>query len=1497
MNSFQLAELIEKCVEKELSLDELKNRLHQLKGTLNSNDVTDAIYLNECRILQNGLEDATTTNQLSKEGQNKFTLLDRFASILHFMLDQKLINSNDLLKKLDAECLESVRLLRKKEDFTKSYIKLKTRLFYKQQKFNLFHEENEGFAKLLTEIVAMQELTFIPEQSFHIILHHIQSLIGIFHLDPNRIIDILLDGLDSYIDVYGDTSSMNIIETFIRLMRRLCENDVEKITNLLGFKFQKILEMKKKTDYSLYLLAAFLILEEMVDLDTFVAYLHPSLNEDMTEWSKDKNDGGGDVIMNDDLTINQSDPLKKMLREELKNADLNSGIKVSTFTSDVDVALSSTNGGEAPDLTTSMNGNDENNGNETVVNSAAGGIPSFNEYLRVFRDSVPTERIEMDDPLSLFSPLINQRLGLLNAFLYLRDWSKSKHLLSTVFPPNFVSHCSLTIDLMTMMIEEPLKEFANSHVPNNRAAYSSFLSTGEKRMKNGNIQFYGKSKESIDNWYSSREKREEVPASEDISMNDENDSTSSPSNTSLSSIISNSNSGVSNGKISVKRLNEKCLDKQIVLNSYSDFEESVLPILQHIGCGLIRNIRVLYNLLNILKKCQEEGKDKRSSPPPPSTMYYTTITILDCCVLPSLSLCGTNTSLALSIWDVLKYYPYHIRFRIYGEWKRKTYHNSIDLIFVRRSIINFTRATMQRLTKDNVRNKGRQIGKLSHSNPIIVFAYIVSQIKQYDNLIMPVVDAVKFLNPLSYDILIYLLLVTLSDSGNTLSKHDECSLARWLQSLATFIAQIMKRYNFDTTPVFQYIINQLKQHNSYDLFILRELIQRVCGVELNESINEQQLTCLYGGDILRQEGANFIQIKNVRRDANRIKDVLLQNKFIVPLCFLMAQERNAILFQQKEDRRPLKLLSSLFDQAQDTLTQFTTFLMSSLSTEEYVRLFPSVTEIMEKYQISIDAAFHLTRPMYSHAIEKEYNKLLSVNSNDESHIELYMKASSNIINQLTTTISIMPDRKWNDIAPHFFTTFWTLTMYDIEYPQSAYRSVHQQLKGQLKQLESNDTHNRRKRERERLQHSIDQLQIEEDQQHRHVTMVRQRLKKDCHNWFPDLNHQKSTETISELLHYCIFPRCRYTMVDAVYCAKMINLIHQLETKNFTTIVCYDRIFCDSIYPIILGLSENEANRFGTFLSVLLHTAMERHGDPVVYKKECSGFPGFLTVFKKPHASDTAHQQQELDYENYRHVVNKWHFKLAKAIIVLLASNEFMPIRNSVIILTKIIKNFPILKSHYTHIELRVKAINDAEKDKRKDLYALSLSYLGLLKSREEHMIEECELHTVDQSLKKNQKYSLDNTKKTEADQIRSLDRKRHMPNNDSPSKRITHDNDLSNSGNHKPKKSSPTRDAKRSNVESSGSYGGNHDSKYNSFNSSNSTSANKNHNGNDYSSVQNGNRSDDSRISEGHSVDNSSSSSKKSPPTIVKSRHPDNHHYHHHHRDRESSDHSKKRHD
>ena len=83
---------------------------------------------------------------------------------------------------------------------------------------------------------------------------------------------------------------------------------------------------------------------------------------------------------------------------------------------------------------------------------------------------------------------------------------------------------------------------------------------------------------------------------------------------------------------------------------------------------------------------------------------------------------------------------------------------------------------------------------------------ILSQIQLYDNLIGPVVDSLKYLTSLSFDVLSYSIIEALNNPEKDRTKHDGTSISLWLQSLSNFCGAVYKKYNIDLTGILQVII-------------------------------------------------------------------------------------------------------------------------------------------------------------------------------------------------------------------------------------------------------------------------------------------------------------------------------------------------------------------------------------------------------------------------------------------------------------------------------------------------------------------------------------------------------------------------------------------------------------------------------------------------------------------------------------------------------------------
>ncbi len=109
-------------------------------------------------------------------------------------------------------------------------------------------EENEGFAKLIVELNSKQNMT---EQNTEVVWAFISALIGQYDLDPNRVLDIVLDSFENNCES----------KSFLKLLAHFKRSYLPQI---LGFKFQSFQSDPTPTPKTLYLLAGTLIKHALI---------------------------------------------------------------------------------------------------------------------------------------------------------------------------------------------------------------------------------------------------------------------------------------------------------------------------------------------------------------------------------------------------------------------------------------------------------------------------------------------------------------------------------------------------------------------------------------------------------------------------------------------------------------------------------------------------------------------------------------------------------------------------------------------------------------------------------------------------------------------------------------------------------------------------------------------------------------------------------------------------------------------------------------------------------------------------------------------------------------------------------------------------------------------------------------------------------------------------------------------------------------------------------
>ncbi|KAK3270167.1 THO complex subunit 2 [Cymbomonas tetramitiformis] len=147
--------------------------------------------------------------------------------------------------------------------FHKKEIRVNTRLLYTQNKFNLLREESEGYSKVVTTLNQFG-VDALCDDTVKATIRTIQSLIGYFDLDPNRVFGLILDSFEQQPE---NGNYLKLLPLFPK----------KNMPHILGFKFQYYQRPDVgQCPMSLYRLAAELISSGVVSLDSLYGHLAPS---------------------------------------------------------------------------------------------------------------------------------------------------------------------------------------------------------------------------------------------------------------------------------------------------------------------------------------------------------------------------------------------------------------------------------------------------------------------------------------------------------------------------------------------------------------------------------------------------------------------------------------------------------------------------------------------------------------------------------------------------------------------------------------------------------------------------------------------------------------------------------------------------------------------------------------------------------------------------------------------------------------------------------------------------------------------------------------------------------------------------------------------------------------------------------------------------------------------------------------------------------------------
>jgi THO complex subunit 2 len=736
---------------------------------------------------------------------------------------------------------------------------------------------------------------------------------------------------------------------------------------------------------------------------------------------------------------------------------------------------------------------------------------------------------------------------------------------------------------------------------------------------------------------------------------------------------------------------EDAMEVDIDLYPWATLEERAVPLVRYLGCYMGKDVPLFTMICRTLAHYGALGLQSDEHREQTQSVLEQ---VVQAGLMPGLTLVPSNPGCASELWNVMKLLPYSSRFQIYGSLQLATSGDkqSPELVLAKAKTKSATKQVLSRISNDTFKQQGRSLGKLSHSNPLVVFERVISTVKMMPNIISALVDSLRYICQLAFDALTYLLIEGLSDPTKSRLKADGQNLADWLTALAELAGSVARRYpHIELGAIMKYVGMQMISDNSHDLIVLRKIIGQMTGIEAIEDLTSAQLVGQTGGPTLRAETnqSSAVNAKSSARTARRLKDAAVDSKMALPLLLLTGQQTGSSVFNA--EFRQLKLIGEVYDKCHETVQQLVMFLSTAMGKEAYAHMLPSLQDLVKKHCVEPEVAFFISRPV----LEQKCGGATAV---------------------LDAVRDIMPTTTWDLISPQLYATFWSLSLYELDMPKDSYDEALAKQRTELEKLPSDRSlsHSQLSKKKKEKQGIIDKLLAEKRAQKKIFDDATSRLKAEAPSWIvKPANSDDATqaEGLTRIMQCCIFPRVIFSQLDAVYCAKFVQKMHEVKTPYFSVLLYYDKVI-KLLAPAFHCCTFNEASRLGRFMAETLRLLEYWRGEAATYRRECQQHPGFKKSLIDPKA-------MPISYIEFVRVNHKWHVRLMKMFAAGLEQAHDTDIRNSLIILRMIVGHFPAVKTHYKQIEKRVQAL---ENDERQDIKMMAMAYRAQLKKREQYMV-------------------------------------------------------------------------------------------------------------------------------------------------------------------------------
>ena len=477
--------------------------------------------------------------------------------------------------------------------------------------------------------------------------------------------------------------------------------------------------------------------------------------------------------------------------------------------------------------------------------------------------------------------------------------------------------------------------------------------------------------------------------------------------------------------------------------------------------------------------------------------------------------------------------------------------------------------------------------------------------------------------------------------------EDGVNPAQWLSSLETFTGAFYKKFpEVESDGILSYIMRRLKGGQVLELGVLQTLLKMAGGYGFADpgsvaSLSQIQLDGRCGSQLLKRETADFGIVEKVnKKSSKRLRSVLQDNGRGAVFLILLSQIRSSILYgASKGKTKQIKLIGNLYDNCQKTLCLMLSFLTDYTEEQEheakcdgkdslisnYGVSLPSLGDLHDIYGVETAVAWMLYRPLIRNSLFAE----------EGSEKTAYRETPQTMKDRYS---SMLPEESWIYISPLLFEKFYLYALYDMHCPEERYKIEIARLKKEVDRLaqlqkggsaakgtmaslaaaaaaagatereirEATAFTKSHEQELERTRRNSVVLSSDLVKQSRHCDIIRNDVQSHKDSLFFKSPRDDSTcATAKMFLTHCVYPRCLLSPEDAMYCAKFVFLLHQIETPRFYTLQYFD-VFVNAIVGCLYCVTEDEAGCLGILLEETWKIINQWRYDENFYEKDVTG---------------------------------------------------------------------------------------------------------------------------------------------------------------------------------------------------------------------------------------------------------------------------------------------------